>query len=100
MAIDTRAGLARLLPRDRWIVAAIAVLTLLRFGLGAFLPLSFDEAAMEVLEWLDEAPFEWDMYVDLPANCIRYCFRIAADAMAFKRQFATSLQRRAAGGEH
>jgi hypothetical protein len=55
---------------------------------------------MEVLEWLDEAPFEWDMYVDLPANCIRYCFRIAADAMAFKRQFATSLQRRAAGGEH
>jgi hypothetical protein len=48
----------------------------------------------------DEAPFEWDMYVDLPANCIRYCFRIAADAMAFKRQFATELQRRAAGGEH
>jgi 4-amino-4-deoxy-L-arabinose transferase-like glycosyltransferase len=44
MAIDTRAGLARFLPRDRRIVAAIAVLTLLRFGLGAFLPLSFDEA--------------------------------------------------------
>ena len=22
---------------------------------------SFDEAAMEVLEWLDDAPFEWDM---------------------------------------
>ncbi|HXL66760.1 MAG TPA: hypothetical protein VN938_17060 [Xanthobacteraceae bacterium] len=62
--------------------------------------LSFDEAAMEVLEWLDEAPFEWDMYVDLPENCIRYCFRNAADAMAFKQQFASSLQRRAAGGEH
>ena len=44
MAIDTRAGIARLLPRDRRIVAAIAVLTLLRFGLGAYLPLSFDEA--------------------------------------------------------
>ena len=32
--------------------------------------LSFDEAAMEVLGWLDDASFEWDMYVDLPANCI------------------------------
>ena len=29
--------------------------------------LSFDEAAMEVLEWLDD-------YVDLSENCIRYCF--------------------------
>ena len=54
---------------------------------------------MEVLEWLDEAPFEWDMYVDLPENCIRYCFRVAVDAMAFKLQFASDLQRRAAGGE-
>ncbi|HTW33571.1 MAG TPA: glycosyltransferase family 39 protein [Rhizomicrobium sp.] len=44
MAIDTRAGIARLSPRDRRIVAAIAVLTLLRFGLGVYLPLSFDEA--------------------------------------------------------
>jgi 4-amino-4-deoxy-L-arabinose transferase-like glycosyltransferase len=44
MAIDTRAGIARFLPRDRRIVAAIALLTLLRFGLGVFLPLSFDEA--------------------------------------------------------
>jgi 4-amino-4-deoxy-L-arabinose transferase-like glycosyltransferase len=35
---------ARLWPRDRSIVAAIAVLTLLRFALGVFLPLSFDEA--------------------------------------------------------
>ena len=32
--------------------------------------LSFDDAAMEVLEWLDDASFEWDMYVDLPENCI------------------------------
>jgi hypothetical protein len=36
--------------------------------------LPFDEAGVEVLEWLEDAPFEWDMYVDLPANCIRYCF--------------------------
>jgi hypothetical protein len=28
------------------------------------IPLPFDEAGMEVLEWLDEAPFEWDMYVE------------------------------------
>ena len=28
--------------------------------------LSFDEAAMEVLDWLEDCDFEWDMYVDLP----------------------------------
>jgi hypothetical protein len=64
-------------------------------------PLPFDEAAMEVLEWLDEAPLEWDMYVDLPANCIRYCFRTMLDAAAFKRRFADgSTKRRALGGGH
>jgi tripartite-type tricarboxylate transporter receptor subunit TctC len=26
-------------------------------------PLSFDEAAMEVLDWLEECKFEWDMIV-------------------------------------
>ena len=63
--------------------------------------LSFDEAAMEVIEWLDDAPFEWDMYVDLPANCILYCFRTVLDAAAFKRRFANgSTQRRAVGGGH
>jgi hypothetical protein len=61
--------------------------------------LSFDEAAMEVLEWLDDTPFEWDMYVDLPANSIRYCFRAAADAIAFKQRFATRMQMRAIAGE-
>jgi hypothetical protein len=49
--------------------------------------LSFDEAAMEVLGWLEDSAFEWDMYVDLPENTIRYCFRTLADAMAFKRRF-------------
>ena len=34
--------------------------------------LPFDEAAMEVLEWLESSAFEWDMYVDLPENCVRY----------------------------
>jgi hypothetical protein len=53
--------------------------------------LSFDEAAMEVLECLEDSSFEWDMYVDLPANCIRYCFRTMADASAFKLQFANEL---------
>jgi hypothetical protein len=62
--------------------------------------LSFGEAAMEVLEWLDEAPFEWDMYVDLPANSIRYCFRTAADATAFKRRFGHASERRAVAGKH
>ena len=62
--------------------------------------LSFDEAAMQILEWLDDASFEWDMYVDLPANCIRYCFRTVADATAFKQQFANASERRAVGGRH
>jgi hypothetical protein len=62
--------------------------------------LSFDEAAMEVLEWLEDASFEWDMYVDLPENCIRYCFRTVADAAAFKRRFANASEGRAVAGSH
>lgn len=49
--------------------------------------LSFDEAAMEVLDWLEDSAFEWDMYVDLSENTIRYCFRTLAGATAFKRRF-------------
>jgi hypothetical protein len=49
------------------------------------LELSFDELAMEVLAW--QRSFEWDMYVDLPASAVRYCFRTLADATAFRRRF-------------
>jgi hypothetical protein len=62
--------------------------------------LPFDDAGMEVLEWLDDAPFERDMYVDLPENSIRYCFRTAADATAFKQRFANASERRAIAGQH
>jgi hypothetical protein len=58
-------------------------------------PLSFDEAAMDVLDWLEECAFEWDMYVDLPANTVRYCFRTLQDAATFKRQFIDAPQGRA-----
>jgi hypothetical protein len=34
------------------------------------------------------------MYVDLPANCIRYCFRTVADATAFKQRFANASESR------
>ena len=64
------------------------------------IPLPFDEAGMEVLEWLDDASFEWDMYVDLPANCILYCFRTVLDAAAFKQRFADASKRRAVAGRH
>ncbi len=56
--------------------------------------LSFDEIAMEVLAWLDERSFEWDMYVDLPANSVRYCFCAPTDATAFKLRFAHAVERR------
>jgi hypothetical protein len=62
--------------------------------------LSFDEIAMEVLARLDERSFEWDMYVDLPASAVRYCFRTLADATAFKRRFVHATQRRAVGGSN
>jgi hypothetical protein len=26
--------------------------------------LSFDDAAMDILDWLERCDFEWDMYVD------------------------------------
>lgn len=63
-------------------------------------PLSFDEAAMEVLDWLEECSFEWDMYVDLPANTVRYCFRTLADASAFTQRFGRAAERRAVSGRH
>jgi hypothetical protein len=59
--------------------------------------LSFDEIAMEVLAWLDEHSFDWDMYVDLPSSSVRYCFRTPADATAFKSRFARAVERRAVG---
>ena len=49
--------------------------------------LSFDEESAEVLDWLDTCARPWDMYVDLPANTVRYCFRESADASAFSQQF-------------
>jgi hypothetical protein len=47
------------------------------------IPLPFDEAGMEVLEWLDDAPFESDMYVDLPENWLlkRRRIRFVAEAV-------------------
>ena len=62
--------------------------------------LSFDEAATDVLDWLEECDFEWDMYVDLPENTVRYCFRTVGDAAAFKRRFGHAAQGRAVAGGH
>jgi hypothetical protein len=62
--------------------------------------LSFDEAAMDVLDWLEGQSLDWDMYVDLPENTIRYCFRSMADAMAFKRRFGDAAEGRAIASGH
>jgi hypothetical protein len=56
--------------------------------------LSFEEIAMEVLAWLDDRSFEWDMYVDLPAGAVRS----PDDATAFKHRFVHASQRRTVGG--
>ena len=50
-------------------------------------PLSFDEEIAGVLEWLDAYARPWDMYVDLPANTVRYCFHNLTDAFAFREEF-------------
>jgi hypothetical protein len=60
--------------------------------------LSFDEAAMDVLDWLDESGLGWDMYVDLPANTVRYCFRTLEDAAAFKQRFGHAPEGRVVAG--
>ena len=57
--------------------------------------LSFDDAAMDILDWLEGCDFEWDMYVDLPENTVRYCFRTLADVSAFKRRFGNASEGRA-----
>ena len=60
--------------------------------------LPFDEAAMDVLDWLEGQTFQWDMYVDLPENTIRYCFRTLRDASAFKRRFGEAIAKHALSG--
>jgi hypothetical protein len=60
--------------------------------------MTFDEIAMDMLDWLDGATFEWDMYVDLPENTVRYCFRRLTDASAFKQQFGLAVKKLAANG--
>lgn len=60
--------------------------------------LPFDEAAMDVLDWLEGQSIEWDMYVDLPENAVRYCFRTLEAASAFKRRFGEAAARRAMSG--
>jgi hypothetical protein len=35
---------------------------------------------MDVLDWLEGREFQWDMYVDLPENTVRYCFRTLDNA--------------------
>jgi hypothetical protein len=62
--------------------------------------LSFDQLAMEVLAWLDDRSFEWDMYVDLPTSAVCYCFRTLADATTFKRRFVHATQRRTVVGSN
>ena len=62
--------------------------------------LTFDEAAMDVLDWLEGQSLEWDMYVDLPGNSIRYCFRSMVDAMAFKRRFSDAAEGRVVASGH
>jgi hypothetical protein len=61
-------------------------------------PLAFDEAAMDVLDWLEGCGFEWDMYVDLPANTGRYCFRTFRDASTFTQRFGHVPEGRAVAG--
>ena len=62
--------------------------------------LPFDEEVMDVLDWLEERSFSWDMYVDLPANTVRYCFRTLADASAFSHRFGNAQEGRAVGSGH
>lgn len=61
-------------------------------------PLSFDEVIVEVIDWLEECGFPWDMYVDLPNNSVRYCFRTVAEATAFKRRFEIAPKSRTVAG--
>lgn len=63
-------------------------------------PLAFDDAAVDVLDWLEGCPFEWDMYVDLPANSVRYCFRTLEDASAFRERFGHAAEGRAIASRH
>jgi hypothetical protein len=55
--------------------------------------LSFDEIAMEVLAWLDEHSFDWDMYVD----CHRVRFAIASARRQTQRHLTRGSRVRSKG---
>ncbi len=55
---------------------------------------------MDVLDWLKGQSLEWDMYVDLPDDTVRYCPRNLADATVFKQRFCDAQERRAVAGGH
>ena len=97
--MDASLGLAPLTRvRDMFLWRMAAILQINR-DFPFQVALSFDEAAMDVLDWLEGQTLEWDMYVDLPANTIRYCFRTMADAVSFKRRFGDAAEGRAVVGE-
>jgi hypothetical protein len=62
--------------------------------------LPFDDAATDILDWLEGCDFEWDMYVDLSEKTLRYCFRTLADVSEFKRRFGNAPQGRAVASGH
>ena len=43
---------------------------------------------------------ESSMYIDLPENAVRYCFRTLDDASAFKRRFGDASQGRTLASGH
>jgi hypothetical protein len=57
--------------------------------------LGLDEEVSGVLDWLDSRLGQWDMYVDLYTQTVRYCFRSFEDAIAFNARFAKREVRRA-----
>ena len=50
--------------------------------------LSLDDKVDGIPDWLDQRIGNWDMYVDLKDQSIRYCFQHLADAYAFNRLFS------------
>ena len=90
-------------PREQWKrdFDNIAKMGLQIVHMGEFAWFTMEPRPGDIqLDWLEECDFEWDMYVDLPENTVRYCFRTVGDAAAFKRRFGHAAQRRAVAGGH
>ena len=80
--------------------AAMSVILAINRDFPFQVALSFDDAAMEVLDWLEGCSFSGTCMSIFRQTACDIAFRTVTDAWAFKQQFAHAQEGRAVAGQH